>query len=57
MPPAIVFLLLLVNDREIMGEHTNTRLANFFGIAVTVVLVLAGLIFGITTIFPNLLPS
>jgi Mn2+/Fe2+ NRAMP family transporter len=57
MPPAIVFLLLLVNDREIMGEHANTRLANFFGIAVTVALVLAGLIFGVTTVFPNLLPS
>ncbi|MEO7021330.1 MAG: NRAMP family divalent metal transporter [Ktedonobacteraceae bacterium] len=57
MPPAIVFLLLLVNDREIMGEHANGRLGNFFGIAVTVFLVLAGLIFGITTVFPHLIPS
>ncbi len=57
MPPAIVFLLLLVNDREIMGEHANGRLGNFFGIAVTVFLVLAGLIFGITTVFPQLIPS
>ncbi|MGD0463576.1 MAG: NRAMP family divalent metal transporter [Tepidisphaeraceae bacterium] len=57
MPPAIVFLLLLVNDREIMGEHANTRLGNFFGIGVTVLLVLAGLVFGITTVFPNMLSS
>jgi len=57
MPPAIVFLLLLVNDREIMGEHTNGRLGNFFGITVTIFLVLAGLLFGITTVFPHLLPS
>jgi Mn2+/Fe2+ NRAMP family transporter len=57
MPPAIVFLLLLVNDREIMGEHANGRLSNFFGIAVTVFLVLAGLMFGITTVFPQLIPS
>jgi Mn2+/Fe2+ NRAMP family transporter len=57
MPPAIVFLLLLVNDREIMGKHANGRMANFFGISVTVLLVLAGLIFGVTTIFPHLLPS
>lgn len=55
MPPAIVFLLLLVNDREIMGEHVNSRVSNFFGIAVTVVLVLAGLIYGLTTVFPHLL--
>jgi Mn2+/Fe2+ NRAMP family transporter len=57
MPPAVVFLLLLVNDREIMGEHANGRLGNVFGIAVTVFLVLAGLIFGITTVFPQLIPS
>jgi len=57
MPPAIVFLLLLVNDREIMGNHANTRLANFFGIGVTVLLVLAGLIFAIITVFPKLLPA
>jgi Mn2+/Fe2+ NRAMP family transporter len=55
MPPAIVFLILLVNDREIMGEHANGHLANFLGIAVTVLLVLAGLIYGVTTIFPQLL--
>jgi Mn2+/Fe2+ NRAMP family transporter len=57
MPPAIVFLLLLVNDREIMGEHANRRLGNVFGIAVTIFLVLAGIIFGIATVFPNLFPS
>jgi Mn2+/Fe2+ NRAMP family transporter len=55
MPPAIVFLLLLVNDREIMGEHANGRFANFLGISVMVLLVLAGLIYGLTTVFPNLL--
>jgi Mn2+/Fe2+ NRAMP family transporter len=55
MPPAIVFLILLVNDREIMGEYANGRLANFLGIAVTVLLVLAGLIYGLTTVFPQLL--
>jgi Mn2+/Fe2+ NRAMP family transporter len=57
MPPAIVFLLLLVNDRQIMGEHANSPLANFFGIGVTVLLVLAGLAFAIITVFPKLLPA
>jgi Mn2+/Fe2+ NRAMP family transporter len=57
MPPAIVFLMLLVNDREIMGEYANGRLTNFLGISVTVLLVLAGIIFGITTAFPQLVPS
>ena len=57
MPPAIVFLLLLVNDREIMGEHANGPMANFFGISVTILLVVAGLIYGITSIFPHLVPA
>jgi len=57
MPPAIVFLLLLVNDREIMGERANKGWSNFFGIAVTVFLVLVGIIFGIITVFPHLLPA
>lgn len=55
MPPAIVFLLLLVNDREIMGQHANGKLSNFFGITVTALLVLAGIVYGVTTIFPHLL--
>ena len=57
MPPAIVFLLLLVNDREIMGKHANRGWSNFFGIAVTVFLVLVGIIFGIVTVFPHILPA
>jgi len=57
MPPAIVFLLLLVNDREIMGSHANSPMANFFGIGVTVLLILAGLGFAVITVFPKLLPA
>ncbi|MEI6343889.1 MAG: divalent metal cation transporter [Verrucomicrobiota bacterium] len=57
MPPAIVFLLLLVNDKEIMGEHANRPLGNVFGIGVTIFLILAGLTYGILTIFPHLFPT
>ena len=57
MPPAIVFLLLLVNDKEIMGQHANRILGNVFGIGVTIFLILAGLAYGILTIFPHLLTT
>jgi hypothetical protein len=40
-----------------MGNFANNRLSNFFGISVTVLLVLAGVLFGITTVFPKLLPA
>ena len=53
MPPALAFLLLLVNDREVMGEHVNGFWENAAGIAVAVLLVCAGLGFGLATVFPH----
>jgi len=53
MPPALAFLLLLVNDRAVMGEHVNGLWENAAGIAVTVLLVLAGIGFGVATVFPG----
>ncbi len=55
MPPALLFLVLLVNDREIIGAHANGRWANIAAIAVTIGLVAAGLVWGILTVFPHLL--
>src|SRR5487761_1027570 len=55
MPPALAFLLLLVNDRDLMGEHANGFWGNFAGVTVTILLVYAGLGFGLFTIFPKLL--
>jgi len=53
MPPALAFLLLLVNDREVMGEHVNGTWANIAGITVTVLLIIAGIGFGLATVFPK----
>jgi Mn2+/Fe2+ NRAMP family transporter len=55
MPPALAFLLLLVNDRDLMGEYANGFWQNFAGVAVTALLVCAGLGFGIATVFPQIL--
>jgi Mn2+/Fe2+ NRAMP family transporter len=55
MPPALAFLLLLVNDREVMGEYVNGFWENLAGVVVTVLLVIAGLGFGVATIFPKVL--
>jgi Mn2+/Fe2+ NRAMP family transporter len=53
MPPALAFLLLLVNDRGVMGESVNSVWENIAGIIVIVLLVCAGLGFGLATVFPN----
>lgn len=56
MPPALIFLYLLCNDREIMGRYVSGRLGNTVAIAIVVFLVLASLSYGVTAIFPSLLP-
>ncbi len=55
MPPALLFLLILVNDREVMGDGVNGLLLNIAGIGVTVFLILCGLLYGVTVLFPHLL--
>ena len=55
MPPALAFLLLLVNDRELMGERVNGAWANVAGVTVTVFLICAGIGFALATIFPGFL--
>lgn len=55
MPPALAFLMLLVNDREVMGEEVNGFWGNLAGITVTVLLIAVGIGFGVATVFPRLL--
>ena len=55
MAPALLLLLLLVNDREIMGGLANTWRANVAGTAIIVGIALVGTIFGVVSVFPGLL--
>ena len=57
MPPALLFLYMLVNDREIMGELVSPLWANMLALGVVVVLIGAGLLFGISVIAPNALAA
>ena len=55
MPPALLFLYMLVNDREIMGELVSPTWANVLALAVVVILVAAGLLFGVSVVAPQAL--
>jgi Mn2+/Fe2+ NRAMP family transporter len=55
MPAAMLFLLMLLNDRELMGEHVNSRLRNALSIGVMVLLIVCNGLYGISTMFPNAL--
>jgi Mn2+/Fe2+ NRAMP family transporter len=55
MPPALLFLYLLVNDREIMGELVSPRWANILALGVVLVLIAAGILYGISVVSPHTL--
>jgi Mn2+/Fe2+ NRAMP family transporter len=53
LPSATVFLLLLCNDRPVLGPWVNTRWLNAFTGAVIAVLVLPSVILTVSVLFPN----
>lgn len=55
MPAAMLFLLLLLNDREIMGEYVNKRWQNVAAFGIVGFLVLMNGLYGLTVVFPHLL--
>jgi Mn2+/Fe2+ NRAMP family transporter len=57
MPPALLFLYMLVNDRQIMGELVSPLWANTLALGVVIVLISAGLLFGVSVIAPNALAA
>jgi Mn2+/Fe2+ NRAMP family transporter len=54
MPPALVFLYLLANDGELMGTWRNSHLTNVLTALVVAFLVLAGITFSVSVLFPAL---
>jgi len=54
MPPALVFLFMLVNDKELMAEMVSPRWANAIATAVVIFLTAAGVLFGISVVAPHL---
>lgn len=55
MPAAMLFLLLLLNDREVMGDYVNGRWQNVASIGIVGFLVLMNGLYGLTVVFPHLL--
>src|SRR5207237_7954252 len=54
MPPALVFLFMLANDREIMGDLVTPPLVNVLASGVVIFLTVAGVLFGISVVASNL---
>jgi Mn2+/Fe2+ NRAMP family transporter len=55
MPAAMLFLLMLLNDKELLGEHVNSPLRNALSLGVMVILITCNVLYGISSVFPNAL--
>ena len=54
LPAALVFLILLLNDKKHMGNYCNTRWDNVVGGVIVSVIVVLSTLYGVSVLFPNL---
>jgi NRAMP (natural resistance-associated macrophage protein)-like metal ion transporter len=54
LPATLIFLILLLNDEPLMGEHKNTLWQNIANWSITVFVIVMSSIFGISVLFPGL---
>ena len=54
MPAAMLFLLLLLNDKGIMGDRTNKRWQNAIGFSIIGFLILMNALYGLSIALPAL---
>jgi Mn2+/Fe2+ NRAMP family transporter len=50
LPAALVFLILLLNDKPLMGEHVNTRWQNIANWSITIFVILASSFYGLSVV-------
>ena len=55
LPAALMFLILLLNDKPLMGEHVNTRWQNIANWSITLFVIIVSTLFGISVLFPSIL--
>jgi Mn2+/Fe2+ NRAMP family transporter len=55
LPAALMFLILLLNDKPLMGEHVNTRWENIANWSITGFVIVMSTLFGISVLFPAFL--
>ena len=54
LPSATVFLLLLCNDKAVLGPWVNSKLSNYIAGAIVAVLVMLSIILTASVLFPNI---
>ncbi|MCX6001398.1 MAG: divalent metal cation transporter, partial [Chloroflexi bacterium] len=54
LPAALVFLILLLNDRNLMGKYTNTSWQNFWSFTIVILIIILSTLYAISALFPEL---
>lgn len=55
LPASLVFLIILLNDKPMMGDYVNTRWQNVANISISVFVIVMSVFFGISVLFPGIL--
>lgn len=54
LPACLIFLLILLNDRQVMGDHVNTKWQNIINGGTVIFVIIMSTLMGISTLFPEL---
>jgi Mn2+/Fe2+ NRAMP family transporter len=54
LPAALVFLILLLNNEELVGKYKNTLSQNIIACTIVGIIIVLSTLYGISTLFPNL---
>jgi len=54
LPAALVFLILLLNDKDTMGDRINTLWENLINGSIVTAIIVLSTLYGISTLFPTL---
>jgi NRAMP (natural resistance-associated macrophage protein)-like metal ion transporter len=55
LPFILVFMLLLINNRKLMGKHTNGKVYNYLAWGLTVIMTLLTVAMVVTSVFPGII--
>jgi Mn2+/Fe2+ NRAMP family transporter len=54
LPEALVFLLLLLNNEEMMGKYKNTLMQNICGFLIVFAMIIVSTLYALSVIFPEM---
>jgi Mn2+/Fe2+ NRAMP family transporter len=57
LPAALMFLILLLNDKALMGDQVNTRWQNIANWSITIFVIVVSTAYGLSVLFPELFGS